>query len=68
MPFYDYVCDECGHCFETQQSIADKKLTDCPVCGKTSLRRLITTSRLVFKGPGFYVNDYGRGHSEEHDD
>ena len=61
MPFYDYECAACGHVFEAQQSIHDPVLTECPVCRSSALRRLISKVGLVFKGPGFYVNDYGRG-------
>ena len=59
MPTYDYRCDECGHEFETYQSMKDEKLTKCPNCGKESLKRLIGSgSGLIFKGSGFYLTDY----------
>ena len=58
MPFYDYECDSCGHTFEELQSIKADPLTDCPECSEPTLRRLFGVPGLVFKGPGFYVNDY----------
>lgn len=59
MPFYDYVCDNCGYTFEQLQSIKDEHLTDCPICGKSSLRRKIGKGGIIeFHGKGFYVNDY----------
>ena len=59
MPTYDYICDNCGHEFETYQSMKDDKLTVCPSCGKESLKRLIGSgSGLIFKGSGFYLTDY----------
>ena len=59
MPTYDYICDNCGHEFETYQSMKDDKLTVCPNCGKDSLKRLIGSgSGLIFKGSGFYLTDY----------
>ena len=29
----------------------------CPKCGKVKLREVFTPPTLIFKGPGFYVND-----------
>ncbi len=59
MPTYDYICNNCGHEFETYQSMKDDKLTVCPSCGKESLKRLIGSgSGLIFKGSGFYLTDY----------
>ena len=59
MPTYDYKCDNCGHQFETYQSMKDDKLTICPSCGENTLIRLIGTgSGLIFKGSGFYLTDY----------
>lgn len=66
MPTYEYVCDKCGHEFETFQSIADKPLKDCPkdLCaqkrwGKGRVKRKISAGAgLIFKGSGFYITDY----------
>ena len=66
MPTYEYVCAKCGHEFEKHQSIADKSLTVCPkaLCarkkwGRGPVKRKISTGGgLIFKGSGFYVNDY----------
>lgn len=58
MPTYDYRCDDCGHTFETFQSMKDDPLRDCPACGVSSLRRIITGGTgVIFRGSGFYVND-----------
>ena len=35
-------------------------MADCTECGMTSTR-LIRAVPVVFKGSGFYVNDYGKG-------
>ena len=32
MPTYDYICDACGHEFETFESITSNPRTDCPEC------------------------------------
>lgn len=58
MPTYDYQCEQCGHTFETFQSMRDEPLVDCPSCTTPNLRRLITGGTgVIFRGSGFYVND-----------
>ncbi len=60
MPRYDYECIDCDHVFEVKQSFDDESISSCPNCdGET--RRLIHSVPVVFKGSGFYVNDYGKG-------
>jgi len=57
MPNYDYECKKCG-IFEVFQSMTAKQLTTCPTC-KGKVRRLIGSGAgVIFKGPGFYCNDY----------
>src|SRR5579862_6910851 len=66
MPTYEYVCQKCGHEFETVQSIAASALTTCPkeLCGmkkwgKGRIKRVIGAGAgLIFKGSGFYITDY----------
>ncbi len=59
MPTYDYHCQACGHRFELFQSIVSDPVTDCPVCGKPEVVRVVTGgSGLIFKGSGFYITDY----------
>ena len=60
MPRYDYRCSDCGHEFEIKQSFSDEPVALCPLCGVDS-RRVIHSVPVVFKGSGFYVNDYGKG-------
>ena len=57
MPIYEYQCDSCSYQFEVKQSIKDDALTTCERCGK-SLRRLISSPGIMFKGSGWYVTDY----------
>ena len=57
MPIYEYRCDSCSYQFEVKQSMKDDALTTCERCGK-SLRRLISSSGIMFKGSGWYVTDY----------
>ena len=59
MPTYDYICDACGHEFETFEPITSTPRTDCPVCKELKLRRKIGAGMaILFKGSGFYQTDY----------
>ncbi len=59
MPTYEYECRKCGYRFEKFQSMKDDALSVCPECGEQSLKRLLGTGAgVIFKGPGFYCNDY----------
>jgi len=58
MPFYDYQCTKCDQRFTVRQSFNDKHEASCPECGDAADRRF-STPAIVFKGSGFYVNDYG---------
>ena len=62
MPRYDYRCQQCGHLFEIKQSYSSEPVADCPEC-HSQANRLIHSVPVVFKGSGFYVNDYGKGSS-----
>src|SRR5690242_18344774 len=59
MPTYGYECNECKDQFEVIQKMSDDPLTVHEGCGG-SLRRLLYPVGIVFKGPGFYVNDYAK--------
>jgi putative FmdB family regulatory protein len=56
MPTYEYVCQSCGHRFETVQSFSDAALTACPVC-QGPLRKVFGNVGIVLKGSGFYKTD-----------
>ncbi len=60
MPRYDYRCTGCGHQFELRQSFSAATIQECPECGADSNRR-IHAPPVIFKGSGWYVNDYGKG-------
>ena len=60
MPRYDYECKTCHHTFELKQSFNSNPVADCLACGKEA-RRVIHSVPVVFKGSGWYVNDYGKG-------
>jgi putative FmdB family regulatory protein len=57
MPIYEYECSECSWRFEKKQRFHDDPVADCPKCQSKS-RRIMVPSQIIFKGSGFYVNDY----------
>ena len=57
MPIYEYQCDTCSHKFEVKQSMKDDPIAACERCGKP-VRRIISSSGIMFKGSGWYVTDY----------
>lgn len=58
MPVYTYRCESCGVQFERQQSFNDAPLQICPECRKKALKKVITPTRVIFKGSGFYATDH----------
>ncbi|MFQ5545506.1 MAG: FmdB family zinc ribbon protein, partial [Acidiferrobacterales bacterium] len=44
MPIYEYRCEACGHEVEAIQKFSDVALTDCPVCGKSELKKLVSAA------------------------
>ena len=58
MPIYTYRCDSCGVQFERHQFFQDAPLKICPECRKKTLRRVITPTKVIFKGSGFYATDH----------
>ena len=59
MPLYEYECDSCGHRFEVIQKFSDAPIDTCPKCGK-SVRKLISSPAIQFKGTGWYITDYAK--------
>jgi len=58
MPVYTYRCEACGVQFEKHQSFQDAPLKTCPECRKKKLKKVITPTRIIFKGSGFYATDH----------
>ena len=59
MPLYEYQCDDCEHRFERIQKFSDELVKACPSCGG-SVRKLLSSPAIQFKGTGWYVTDYAR--------
>jgi putative FmdB family regulatory protein len=66
MPTYSYVCKDCEHAFEIQQSFSDAALTTCPKCSG-ELRKQFGNLGVSFKGSGFYRTDPQSGSSSSSD-
>lgn len=65
MPVYTYRCESCGVQFEKHQSFHDEPLKTCPECRKKSLKKVITPTKIIFKGSGFYATDHRSASGEE---
>ena len=58
MPIYEYRCEACGEQLEKIRKFSDPPLTDCPVCGKPALKKLVSASSFRLKGSGWYETDF----------
>ena len=65
MPLYEYECDACGKRFERIQKFSDPLPDVCPHCGKSPVRKLLSSPAIQFKGSGFYITDYAKKSSSE---
>ena len=59
MPTYDYSCRKCGLKFELRLKFSDDVDQPCVDCGSVATRQFSAVP-IVFKGSGWYVNDYGK--------
>ena len=61
LPTYDYSCDSCGSKFELRLKFSDEVDQPCPMEGcNATAKRQFSAVPIVFKGSGWYVNDYGK--------
>ncbi len=65
MPIYQYVCDACDYMFERVQSFNDEPVSTCPNCDSGSVRRVISSVGVIFKGSGWYITDNRRQISDK---
>ena len=65
MPLYEYRCEKCTYQFTVHQSIHDSSLSfcglHCPIQGIGQVKKLMARCNFIFKGEGFYANDYKKG-------
>jgi putative FmdB family regulatory protein len=58
MPIYEYRCEACGHQEEFLQKVSEPPLTECPVCRKHALTKLLSAAGFQLKGSGWYATDF----------
>ena len=58
MPLYEYECEACGQRFEAIRKFSESELDSCLLCGKSPVRRLMSSPAIQFKGTGWYITDY----------
>lgn len=61
MPTYEYKCEKCGNRFEKFQNMTDTPIINCPKCNGPVCRLIGNGSGVIYKGSGFYINDYKNG-------
>lgn len=61
MPIYEYRCSSCGHEKDVLQKMSDAPLAECPACGKSTFRKLISAAGFQLKGSGWYATDFKGG-------
>ena len=59
MPTYAYFC-ACGIEFEDFQPMPGKQRMKCPECARDATKKISGGAGIIFKGAGFYCNDYPR--------
>jgi putative FmdB family regulatory protein len=65
MPLYEYECEVCGQRFERIHKFSDPPISVCVHCGKSPVRKLLSSPAIQFKGSGFYITDYAKKSSSE---
>ena len=61
MPIFEYICDNCGHEFETLQKVSEAPLKKCEACGAKKLRKKISVAGFRLSGSGWYETDFKSG-------
>ncbi|WOJ91971.1 zinc ribbon domain-containing protein [Congregibacter variabilis] len=64
MPIYEYQCTECGALHEALRKISDPPLTECPACGKSTLRKKVSAAAFRLAGSGWYETDFKSGNKK----
>lgn len=66
MPTYVYRRED-GTKFEIKQRITEDPLEKCPETGQPVERIIAGSAGLIFKGDGFYINDYAKSGARRKD-
>lgn len=57
---YEYICTNCNHEWEAEQSIKDSALKNCPKCYHDTAKRLISKSNFILNGSGWAKDNYSK--------
>ena len=52
MPIYEYKCESCGRTFEKLVFTSDKENIECPKCGDTRVKRLLSSTCFITSSDG----------------
>ena len=52
MPFYDYICQDCGHRVEVRHSVHGHGPGSCPECNGP-MKKAMTAAAVHYKGSGW---------------
>jgi putative FmdB family regulatory protein len=52
VPFYDYICQKCGHELEVSHPVQGRGPASCPKCGG-AMKKVISAPAVHFKGSGW---------------
>lgn len=58
MPLYEYKCEKCETVSEFHMKMSDPHPEQCPSCGASSLRKIISQSAFQLKGGGWFADSY----------
>lgn len=58
MPIYEFDCTACGHTFERLQKLSDADPTQCPECGRDTVKRRLSAPAFRLAGSGWYETDF----------
>jgi len=61
MPIYEFQCQSCGNEVEVLQKISDDPLTECGVCGKPDMIKMVSAAAFRLSGSGWYETDFKKG-------
>ena len=64
MPIYEYQCQSCGNEVEVLQKMSDAPLTDCVVCGKPTMKKMVSAAAFRLSGSGWYETDFKSGNKK----
>ncbi|MDD3803472.1 MAG: zinc ribbon domain-containing protein [bacterium] len=65
MPNYDYVCSKCKTVFNVFHKMSENPVVKCPKCESKASKQMSANSNIIFKGEGFYENDYKKKGSDK---